>query len=402
MPFTIGTATLALSASTDMGKVEFWAAVGAILGVVLFFRGFQMLRYKRLILNTPSSKVRSASMGLVEVTGTAKGPQVIPAGITGDPCYYYRATAWKLKQSGNSRNWERVADESLYVPFFVDDSTGQMLVNAQGAQLDVHCNFKDEIRTSFFGGKDMVPPNVSRFLMRYGLVGVEGVRLEEYCIKPDYPLFVLGTLGRNPDQHGQQWTPESHVPRSQASHSANLSLVGPAASSALRALGWMPEVTVTVATTAIPFAGASVPPAGSIAPAVQRNSTPAGSGWASVSMDDASMNKAQPAVAAFLTASRSSAAPISSRTAGPSVAVAEPAAVSRAGSSVPAVDKAGFEIHPAVAIGKGADGMPFTISSRSQREVVQSLAWKSTLCIWGGPALTVTCLYFLSFALGWT
>ena len=34
---------------------------------------------QRLILNTPSSKIRSASMGLVEITGMAKGPHTIPA-----------------------------------------------------------------------------------------------------------------------------------------------------------------------------------------------------------------------------------------------------------------------------------------------------------------------------------
>jgi E3 ubiquitin ligase len=402
MPFTMGLVTLVLSTSTGTGRLEFWAGIGAIFGVVLFFRGFQMLRYKRLILNTPASKIRSASMGLVEVTGTAKGPQVIPAGITGDPCYYYRATAWKLKQNGNNRDWQRVADESLYVPFFVDDSTGQMLVNAQGAQLDVHCNFKDEIGTTFFASNDMIPPNVSRFLMRYGLVGVEGIRLEEYCIKPDYPLFVLGTLGRNPDQQRQQWTPDSHIPRSQSSHSANLSLVGPLGSSALRALGWFPGITVEVATQAAPVGRAPLPSAQPTAPAAARTPAPAGSAWSSLSMDEESMNKGLPAVAAFLKASPSPAAQIASRAAQSAVAVAEPVAISMAAPPAAATDNAGFESHPAVVIGKGPDGAPFTISSRSQREVVQSLAWKSTLCIWGGPALTLTCLYFLSFAFGWT
>jgi hypothetical protein len=42
------------------------------------------------------------------------------------------------------------------------------------------------------------------------------------------------------------------------------------------------------------------------------------------------------------------------------------------------------------------------ISWHSQREVVQSLAWKSALCIWGGPALTLACVYFLILSLGWT
>jgi E3 Ubiquitin ligase len=390
MPFANAIATIALRSSTDMGRLEFWTGIGAIAGVCLFVRGFQMLRYKRLILNTPASKVRSASMGLVEVTGTAKGPQTIPAGITGDACYYYRATAWKLKQSGRNQNWERVANESLYLPFFVQDSTGRMLVNAQGAQLDVHCNFKDEIRSSFFSTNEMISPNVSKFLLRYGLVGEEAIKLEEYCIKPDFPLFVLGTLGRTADGQGQQWSPESHVPQIQDSHASNLSFVGPAAGSFLRSLGWIPGITVEGSSVAIPAGILST----TAAPAAARPTAPPSAAWSSVSMDDEILARGTD-LAAIL----KPVAPQKSATS--SVAVAEPAAVKQPIPSAPAVHNAGFEIHPAVEIGKGADGAPFTISSRSQREVVQSLAWKSTLCIWGGPALTLGCLYFLCFAFGW-
>ena len=128
MLVVLGTLMFAFDLSAGFGRLEFWAAIGAGLGVFLFFRGFSMLRYKRIILNTPFSKIRSASMGLVEISGMAHGPQTIPAGITGDPCYYYRAIAWQLKQSGKNQEWKRVADESLYVPFFVEDPTGRMLI----------------------------------------------------------------------------------------------------------------------------------------------------------------------------------------------------------------------------------------------------------------------------------
>ncbi len=59
------------------------ALAGAASGVALFFRGFRMLQYKRLILNTPFSKIRSASIGLVEVSGMPIGPRTISAAITG-------------------------------------------------------------------------------------------------------------------------------------------------------------------------------------------------------------------------------------------------------------------------------------------------------------------------------
>ena len=65
-----------------LGLTGIAALLGAYSGVYLFRRGFLMLQHKRLIQNTPFSKIRSASMGLVEVSGMPKGPQTIHAGIT--------------------------------------------------------------------------------------------------------------------------------------------------------------------------------------------------------------------------------------------------------------------------------------------------------------------------------
>ena len=59
-----------------------------------------------------------------------------------------------------------------------------------------------------------------------------------------------------------------------------------------------------------------------------------------------------------------------------------------------------YEINPAVAIAKGDNGAPFTISSNSQKDLIRELAWKSSLCIWGGPILTLVCLFFLLSTLG--
>jgi hypothetical protein len=43
----------------------------------------------------------------------------------------------------------------------------------------------------------------------------------------------------------------------------------------------------------------------------------------------------------------------------------------------------------------------FFISWKSQKDVVQSLGWKSAAMIWGGPALTLLCVYILVSSLGW-
>jgi hypothetical protein len=66
-----------------------------------------------------------------------------------------------------------------------------------------------------------------------------------------------------------------------------------------------------------------------------------------------------------------------------------------------ATTNSGFALNAPTAVGKGSSTSPFTISSESQRELVSSLGWKSTACIWGGPALAVACVYILLVTLGW-
>jgi hypothetical protein len=384
-----------LTVSTDTGKLEFWAAVGAVAGVVLFIRGFMMLREKRIIMNTPSSKIRSAAMGLVEVSGAARGPQTIPAGITGEPCYYYRAIAWQLRQNGKNESWKKVADESLFVPFFVDDSTGRLLVDPQGAELDVHCNFKDEIGSSFFRTNELMPADVNGFLVRNGLTLSERTRLEEYCIKPEYPLFVLGTLSQT--SGNPQWTAGLHMPANRASFASRVSFFGPTGTEAFRSLGLLPGLKVEASTSGGASAQiAAIAVANRMSTLTAKASPPqAKSSWSSISMDEHVGAKPTAASAA-------PAQSVTSPSALTQVAIAEPdPRPADAGASQPS-NVNGFDLHPPVFLGKGANHDPFMISSRSQREIVQSMAWKSTLCIWGGPILTLACLYFLALTLGWT
>jgi hypothetical protein len=382
--------------STDSSRLIFWAAIGAGFGVVLFVRGFLMLGLKRVILNTPESKIRSAAMGLVEIEGLAKGPHTIPAGITGEPCFYYRAVAWQLRESGRSSQWKKVADEGLYLPFFIEDSTGRLMVHPEGADLDICCNFKDQIGGGFFSHADMLPENVSAFLGRNGLALTDSTRLEEYCIKPDYPLFVLGTLDKN------EWR-GAWIPALQVGSSISLkSRMNPFGS--LGKLGFqIVGASVGVAATQSRIVPSQVPvtpiTAGSarVSPAPTGAAKPPSSSWSTVSMDEAGMTNFGAALARHAASSRTTVAtadPDPPRVAPPSppLPLAAPPA--------PPAGANGFELNPAVAIAKGENGAPFTIASHSQKEVVRELAWKSSLCIWGGPVLTLVSLFVLLSSLG--
>jgi hypothetical protein len=379
----IGAFVFAFEPFNHLGLVGLLALLGIYSGIFLFFRGFRMLQHKRLILNTPLSKIRSASMGLVEVSGMAAGPQTIPAGITGEPCYYYHATAWQQSESGKQQGWEKVVDESVGVPFFVDDGTGRMLVYPQGAELDIHRNFREEYGASFFSTREMVPESVRKFLLRHGITPSGTIRLEERCILPGYPLFVFGTLGEN--SGSGPWTPEPHAnvpPLSGATGSNSLSSPG---KSVFEAVGRVAGVRIETSRVTISrqvSAGSSpdlriqhpAAPLPSAMPAQIR----AAAGGVKVS------NARPSAYVSTAVIDHGGAGGVNNRTgttSGNSTAQ---------GGKAPEID-----LHPHAAISQGERKELFTISSQSQREVVQSLQWKAMACIWGGPIVALSCLYFL-------
>jgi len=149
--------------------------------------------------------------------------------------------------------------------------------------------------------------------------------------------------------------------------------------------------------------GLKVEPSSVQTPLVQtriQSPVPAASSWASVSIDEPEM-----AAVGGVSAARKSASPtqpaVQRTVSSAATATADPDSTSPDDSASQQGDPSGFDLHPAAFLGKGANHDPFMISERSQREVVKSLAWKSALCIWSGPALTTACLYFLALTLGW-
>ena len=88
-----------------------WCVIGLVAGIYIFFQGFRLLQRRQLLLNTPVSKIRSASLGMVELSGLAIGPYTVVAPITERPCYYYRSVVWEWKRSGKSSQWVKAAEE---------------------------------------------------------------------------------------------------------------------------------------------------------------------------------------------------------------------------------------------------------------------------------------------------
>jgi hypothetical protein len=348
------------------------SAVGFCAGIGLFFYGFRLLQRRRLILDTPFSKIRSASMGMVEVSGLAVGPYTMIAPITARPCYYYRTLVWEWKQSGKNKQWVKVAGECMHVPFFVDDNTGRLLIDPRGAELDLHRDFEQEFCDSFFTTKDPAPETVRSFLARHGIITNNKIKVEEYCIKPKNSLFILGTLGDNPGlEVSPQPVGETETTTSISTHGFSLSL------NSLSFSTDSDDADLRLNSLAQQLGMPSGDPNQMIQLSPQ--SRP-------VKTED--MTQQQKIAAALLKAG-----------------IANPAAWTAAGmpatggvqvlTDAATASGDAFDPHPPVVLKKGANSKTFLISWRSQQEVARSLGWKCALMIWGGPALALLSLYFI-------
>lgn len=170
------------------------SVIGVPAGIYLFYRGFAVLARKRLIEDIPRSTIRSASIGEVEVTGKAAGPYTILSPLSQTECYYYRAEAHLLGEPLHRSLARKRWVENLSVPFFLDDETGSVMIDARGAEIDLSCTYDEEVSTSTPGDC------IRHFLQRRDLPD-NGIRLVEYCIADADQLFVLGTLAENSSGH---------------------------------------------------------------------------------------------------------------------------------------------------------------------------------------------------------
>jgi hypothetical protein len=347
-------------------------------GLYFFVSGFRLLARKRLLLTTPTSKIRSAAMGLVEVNGMAAGPYTMPAPITGKPCFLYHTTVWQ-QRDGKKDEWDKVADETLHLPFFIDDLTGQLLVEPLGADLDLHRDFREEYAASFFSSifsnPDDVPPRVSVFLSRHGIVPARRLRIEERSIKPEDALFIAGTLTENPGVQVRSFSPRSDYSPNSAPN--NSSEQRPAPQIIRLPNGSSPSSTQEMTqqakiAAALTRAGITNPEAWSAAGvpyqtvAVEENAPPA-----PVFADHSADNSAH--AERHRPEARLHEAPQHQEQPKPS----------------------DFNLTPPVVLMKGANNPTFVISFRSQKEFVSALAWKSAAMVWGGAAITLLGLYTL-------
>lgn len=170
------------------------ALIGLVFGVGLFFSGFKKWGKRRAVARTPTSKVRSAALGLCEFFGRAKpasGTLLSP--ISETACLYYYYEIEEYRKSGKSSKWVRIQSGKSAEPFFVEDMTGRIMVLPSGATLVAHEDQQFKLHT-FMSGDEAF----RAALYRLGVPVLENnLRAHEIYILEDDPIYVLGDVKRN-------------------------------------------------------------------------------------------------------------------------------------------------------------------------------------------------------------
>ena len=335
------------------------SSLAIVGGVYFFFLGFQLLAHKRLLLSIPNSRIHGAALGLIEIDGRATGPNTLPAPATGCPCFLYRTIAWH--KPGDRSNWQKVADETLHLPFFVDDTTGRMLIEPLGAELDLEHEFQEEYATSLSFSSDDIPLRVKSFLARHNVASDRALRVTEYVIKPDDPLFIAGTVVENPGVELR--APRPKISQEDSSHRDE----------AVTA----PQV-ISLYGGPVAANASEMTQQGKIAAALTRAGITKPEAWSAAGIPYQSVAMPQ-------------AAPPAAPDAGNRIAqrAPDPESLQNAASD------SRFDLSPPVVLMRGAIDSPFVISFRSQRDMVGSLAWKSAGMVCGGAMITLLGFYTL-------
>ena len=174
-------------------RIPFWAATILLLliDLVSLYLIFRFYHRMRMISDTPTSRIRSAAQGYVELEGEGllmKGDSR-RSPLSGLPCLWYkfkiekrvvsydskghRRTRWKTIDSGRS--------ESL---FLVRDDSGECVIDPEGAE--VTPNSSDSWYSDHAGWNGPLPK--SSFIT----FGSKGYRLSESRIDIGADLYLLG------------------------------------------------------------------------------------------------------------------------------------------------------------------------------------------------------------------
>lgn len=175
---------------------------GGVLALV------QGIRHARTAADTPTSKIRSAAQGLVEmavrVVPGPEGPPVAP--LSGECCAIWWLEAERLEGSGRKRFWRVRARACSAGPLIrLEDGTGSCLMPLDAAEVTTRSHTRRAGRGLLERHRHRFPPDQRAILAEPGRWRLVERRL------PDTTLYALGHFRSMPSSHApfrDAWGPE--------------------------------------------------------------------------------------------------------------------------------------------------------------------------------------------------
>ena len=191
--------------------LDYPALLILIFGLTLSIDGLKKVTKIRRIRDLQTSKIRSIAMGLVEIRGKVVPTKTFKS-ILKNECIFYEWIVEQKKIIEHEDGSTTVTYKTKYRgskghSFYVQDETGKVLVDAQGAELHVRESSKETAEARFsqefpdladFGIRDSSKKLMAGKFLIVGEGGGKIYRLRERFITAGDELYVVGTAGDNP------------------------------------------------------------------------------------------------------------------------------------------------------------------------------------------------------------
>jgi len=166
------------------GGFALLALVLTALTGVGFFLWKKSFQHARVMEDMPTSKVRSAAQGFVELAGSQHEIDDIPlfAPLTGASCTWWSFKVEKKVKSGKQTSWHTVEKDTSVGFFRLRDETGEILVNPLGADVT------PSVKNVWYGNARRPTGGVTGFGSAFG----RRYRYTERLMRSGEPIYALG------------------------------------------------------------------------------------------------------------------------------------------------------------------------------------------------------------------
>ncbi|QXP85609.1 GIDE domain-containing protein [Methylococcus sp. Mc7] len=121
------------------GEREIWLLtwLSAAAAALCLWRGFGHLSHGRAIADRPTSRIRSAAQGYVELEGRARmmPGEPIVAPLSGKRCVWYRYTLERKDRENGDSDWQTIDEGTSTAIFEIEDETGRCVVDPEDAEV---------------------------------------------------------------------------------------------------------------------------------------------------------------------------------------------------------------------------------------------------------------------------